>query len=126
MPALSNNYQNCELLNLAYGPNGRGPFVVRQEGSPPGSLTFDQDRYLLRKDGTWVLNLAVFVLPEKEKEQFLFETSAEALDALKGLAGEPMVETGLPKGKSKEEIKAAAQSTITGIWGRMRDAKPAS
>lgn len=124
MPALTNSYHNCELLNLGHGPNGRGPFVIRQEGTPPGSMTFQPDVFLLRKDGAWVLNLAVFALPEKDKEQFLFTTSAEAMVLLDSLTGDPVVEAGLPPGKSLEELKAAAQATITGLWCRMRDAKP--
>jgi hypothetical protein len=123
MPTISNNYQACELLNLASNAGGRGPFVVRQVGSPPGSVTFEQDRYLLRKDGTWVINLAVFALSEKEKGEFLFPTSAEALSVLNGLSGEPVVQTRLPEGKSREELKAAAQNTLTGIWGQMHSAK---
>jgi hypothetical protein len=124
MPTITNNYQNCQLLNLGYGPKGRGPFIVRQDGSPPGSLTFEQDRFLLRKDGTWVLNLAVFALSEKEKESFFYETSADALNVLNSLSGDPVVQAGLPAGKSREELKAAAQTTATGLWGRIRDAKP--
>jgi hypothetical protein len=126
MAALTNSYHNCELLNLGSGPNGRGPFIIRQEGTPPGSMTFQPDRFLLRKDGAWVLNLAVFALPEKDKEQFLFTTSAEAMTLLDGLKGDPVVEAGLPPGKSVEELKTAAQSTISGLWGSMRNAKPAS
>jgi hypothetical protein len=124
MATISNDYQRCELLNLGYGPNGRGPFIVRQDGSPPGSMTFENDRFLLRKDGTWVINLNVFALAEKEKEDFLFESSGAALSVLNALAGEPIVQSKLPEGKSKEELKAAAQNTATGIWGRIRSAKP--
>ena len=124
MAALTNSYHNCELLNLGHGPNGRGPFIIRQEGTPPGSMIFQPDRFLLRKDGAWVLNLAVFALPEKDKQQFLFTTSAEAMVLLDSLSGEPVVEAALPPGKSVEELKTAAQSTITGLWGRMREAKP--
>jgi len=126
MAALTNHYQNCQLLNLGLGPKGRGPFVVRQEGTPPGSATFEVDSYLLRKDGTWVINLAVFALPDKEKEQFFFPTSGEAIQLLDRLTGEPRVESDLPKGKSVAELKSAAQATISGLWGRIRDAKPAS
>ncbi|HSI65418.1 MAG TPA: hypothetical protein VLE43_19990 [Candidatus Saccharimonadia bacterium] len=123
MATLTNSYQNCELLNLRYGSGGRGPFIVRQDGTPPGSVTFQQERFLLRKDGTWVISLAVYPLSEKEKEQFLFESSAEAMQLLEELRGEPLVEAGLPKGISVEQLKAAAQSTITGIWARMQNAK---
>lgn len=123
MPTISNSYHQCELLNLGYGPNQRGPFLIRQTGSPPGSMTLKQDRFLLRKDGTWVINLAVFVLSEAEKEQFLYNDAAEAVMLLDGLSGDPVIEADLPSGKSIEELTAAAQTTITGLWGRIQNAK---
>jgi hypothetical protein len=123
MATITNHYQNCELLNLKYGPGGRGPFIVRQEGTPPGSTTFQPERFLLRKDGVWVLNLAVFALTEKEKEQFVFESSAEAMQLLDELRGEPIVESALPAGSSIEQLKSAAQSSISGLWARMQNAK---
>jgi hypothetical protein len=123
MATLTNSYQNCELLNLKYGSGGRGPFIVRQEGTAPGSMTFQTERFLLRKDGTWVINLAVFTLSDKDKEQFLFESTAEAMQLLEELRGEPNVEAALPAGASVEQLKAAAQSTISGIWARMQGAK---
>ena len=124
MPALTNNYQSCELLNLGYGPGGRGPFLIRQEGSAPGSTTFQQERFLLRKDGTWVINLAVFTLSEKEQAQFLYDSSADALSVLDSLRGDPVVESAIPEGKSMEELRAAAQTTISGLWGRIQNANP--
>lgn len=124
MATLTNNYNNCQLLNLGYAPGGRGPFIVRQEASVPGSMTFDREAFLLRKDGTWVLNLAVFVLPDKDKEQFFFGSTAEVMELLQGLVGDAKFEAGLPAGKSVAELKTAAQSTLTGLWGKIREAKP--
>lgn len=124
MPTLSNSYHQVQLLNLGYAPGGRGPFIVRQEASPPGSMTMEQVRFLLRKDGTWVHNLAVFALSEKEKEQFLYSTSGEAVAMLNGLVGDPVVDTSLPEGTSVEQLKAAAQSTLTGIWGKISRGRP--
>lgn len=124
MATITNNYNHCQLLNLGSGPKGRGPFVVRQEGSAPGNMALQQETFLLRKDGTWVLNLAVFPLSEKEKEQFIYQTSAEAIQLLDGLVGEPLVESALPQGTSIEQLRSAAQATITGLWGRIREAKP--
>ena len=123
MPTLTNHFRSCDLLNLGYGPGGRGPFVVRQEGSAPGSMTLRQERFLLRKDGTWVINLAVFALSEKDKEQFLFATSAEAMTLLGELSGIPVVDDTLPSDRSPEDLAAAAETTLTGIWGRVRGAK---
>ena len=126
MSKITNSSEHCELLNLGTGPNGRGPFLLRQEGYPPGSTTFNVDRYLLRHDGTWVLNLAVFPLPDAEKEKFFFQTSADAMKVLDGLAGEPVVEAGLPPDISRAALTAAAESTISGLWGRIRAARPSS
>ncbi len=123
MSKLSNRYQKCKMLNLGYGPQGRGPFVIRQDGHVPDSITLREERFLLRKDGTWVLNLAVFAMPEKDREQFLYDTSAEVLELLSRLTGEPVIEADLPPGKSVEELRAAAENTITGLWGRIRQAK---
>jgi hypothetical protein len=123
MKKLSNRYEQCELLNLGYGPKGRGPFVVRQDGYPPGSTTLKADRFLLRKDGTWVLNLAVFALPEEEKEKFIYESRADAVKALQALKGDPVIEENLPAGRGLEDLKAAAQGTLTGLWGRIQSAK---
>ena len=123
MATLTNHYQNCELLNLGYGPGGRGPFVVRQEGYPAGSATFQADRYLLRKDGTWVLHLCVFVLNEAQQKDYLFDTSAEALTLLDSLSGDPKIESTFPEGKTVDQLKAAAQTTLTGIGAKIRDAK---
>jgi hypothetical protein len=126
MPTLTNNFARCEMLNLGYGPGGRGPFVVRQDGSAPGSMTLKQDRFLLRKDGTWVLSLAVYALPESEKEQFLYSTTADVIKMLDGLGGTPVVDDSLPAGRSLEELGAAAEATLSGIWGRIRSAKAES
>jgi len=125
MPKLSNDYKQCTLLNLGYGSGGRGPYVIRQDAYPPGSVSFRDERFLLRKDGTWVLSLAVYALPEDGKEKFLFDKSAEAIELL-GHLGELVVEDSLPPNKSVKELQAAAESTITGIWSRIRNAKTAS
>lgn len=119
MATLTNSYHNCEILNLGYGPGGRGPFIVRQEASAPGSMTLQQDRFLLRKDGTWVLNIAVFALSEKEKEDFLYENTGVIVALLSELVGDPVVDTSLPEGTSLEQLKATAQTTFTGLWGKI-------
>jgi hypothetical protein len=32
MRTLTNDYRDCELINLGFGPNGRGPYFIRQDG----------------------------------------------------------------------------------------------
>src|SRR6266481_3482922 len=104
MRTLTNDYNDCELLNLGYNTNGHGPYVVR-------------------KDGTWVLNVTVLTLPEKEQEQFIFQNAAELYATVEDLGGKPVVEDALPVGKSRAELDAAIETTISKVWSRINEAR---
>jgi hypothetical protein len=124
MRALTNNLADCELVNLETGKNRRGPYVVRQDGIAPRSSDIKSYRFLLRKDGTWVNNLAVFVLPEAEQEaQFMFDNIAEIYALVNRLGGMPRAEAALPAGKSPSELLAAAESTTSRVWNRIQRAR---
>jgi hypothetical protein len=124
MPAIANYPDRCELLNLGYGPGGKGPYVLRQEGNVPGSMDLRQNTYLLRKDGVWVLNYAIFALPEAEQEVALYPTLAEAMTMLTGLAGgEPVIDSALPEGRTLEQLQAATEGTANRLLTRLRQAK---
>jgi len=126
MRTLTNNLADCELLNLETGKNRRGPYVVRQDGVAPSSADLRSYRFLLRRDGTWVNNLAVFVLPEAEQEaQFTFETIADVYALANALGGRPRAEAALPEGKSEEELLAAAKATTSRVWSRIQNARGA-
>ena len=88
-------------------------------------MTLQQDPYLLRKDGTWVLNLVVFSLPEKDiRENFIYRDIPELFSVLEDLGSKPlMVEDKLPAGKSRAEILAALQTNASTLLSRIRDAK---
>ena len=49
MAALSNDPARCELMNLGYEAQGHGPYLVRQEGYPPGSSDFRPQHFLLQR-----------------------------------------------------------------------------
>jgi hypothetical protein len=120
---ITNACQDCELVNLGYNKEGRGPYILRQDGVPPDSMNARAYRFLLRKDLTWVINLAVFALPEKELEKFIFQDAAELYAAVEKLAGKPVVEDALPPGKSREELSVAIETTAFKLWSRIRDAR---
>jgi hypothetical protein len=124
MPAISNDYTRCQMLNLASGPHGRGPFVIRQEGSPPDSTTLQQDPFLLRDDGVWVINLTVFSLKEEEQKRFIYPTSVDVIKALDSLHGDPVVEAKLPEGVSKAQLLAALETTASRLLHGLKNAKP--
>jgi hypothetical protein len=123
MRTLTNDYNDCELLNLGYNRNGHGPYVVRQDGVAPESLRTQEDRFYLRKDGTWVLNVTALTLPEKEQEQFIFENAAELYATVQDLGGKPVVEDTLPPGKSRAELDATIETSISKLWGRINEAR---
>jgi hypothetical protein len=124
MPAIANYPDRCELLNLGYGPEGKGPYVLRQEGNVPGSMDLRQNAYLLRKDGVWVLNFAVFALTEAEQEVVLYPTLREAMTMLTGLSGgEPVIDSALPEGRTLEQLQAATEGTANRLLARLRQAK---
>jgi len=124
MPAIANYPDRCELLNLGYGPEGKGPYVLRQEGNVPGSMDLRQNTYFLRKDGVWVLNLAILAMSESEQEVVLYHTLAEAMKMLTGLSGgEPVIESALPAGRTLEELQAATEGTANRLLTRLRQAK---
>lgn len=124
MPAIANYPDRCELLNLGYGPQGKGPYVLRQLGNPPGSLDLRQNTYLLRKDGVWVINVAIFALPEAEQEVVIYPTIAEAMTRMTSLSGgEPVIDSALPPGRTLEEMQAATESTASRLISHLRQAQ---
>lgn len=123
MPTISNDYTRCQMLNLGSAPGGRGPFVIRQEGSPPESTNLQQDPYLLRDDGVWVLNLIVFSLKEEDQKRFYYPTSVDVLKALDTLQGDAKVEAKLPDGVSRAELLAAAEATASRLLRGLQNAK---
>ena len=124
MATISNDYTRCQMLNLASAPGGRGPFVIRQEGCPPESTSLQQDPFLLRDDGVWVLNLTVFSLKEEEQQRFIYSSSGDVLKALESLHGDAKVEAKLPEGVSKAELLAAAESTASRLLRGLKTAQP--
>jgi hypothetical protein len=121
MPALSNDPARCEVMNLGWGPQGHGPYLVRQEGYEPGSSTFKPQRFILQKDGRWLLNLAFVMLPEAEQEAQLFHHLTDVLVFLDALSDKPVqaADDSLP-GPSAEEIMAHFEQCTHRILRGMR------
>jgi hypothetical protein len=125
MPAISNDIQRCEVMNLAWAANGHGPYLIRQEGYPPGSTDFKPQRYLLQKDGRWLLNLAFVLLPEDEQEAQLFHSLKEVLTLLDQLASKSVrADSTLPQGVTAEEIMMQFERCTHRILRGLRSCTP--
>ena len=111
MPLLCNDAARCEVMNLAWAPGGHGPYLVRQEGYLPDSNDFRPQRFLLQKDGRWLLNLAFVMLPEAAQEAQLFHSLTEVINLLDDIASEPVeADASLPDNLSEAEILAHFES----------------
>ncbi|WP_395716511.1 hypothetical protein [Prosthecobacter sp.] len=121
MPALSNDAARCEVMNLAWAPGGHGPYLVRQEGYLPDSTDFRPQRFLLQKDGRWLLNLAFVMLPEAEQEAQLFHSLTDVLVLLDQIAGQPArVDATLPPETNADEVMAHFEQCTRRILRGMR------
>ncbi len=120
MPALTNDPSRCELLNLGWGPGGHGPYLVRQEGHAPGGKS-RTERFILQKDGRWLINLAFVMLPEAEQEKQLFHSPAEVVQYFEDLHVKPVrADTAVPSGVSSDELMAHFENCANRILRGMR------
>jgi hypothetical protein len=88
--ALTNDYNDCRLIMLdANDP--RSPLVLVQEGYAPSDPSFRMRMFYLQHDGFWIDEIAHSTLPDTEAGDIVFETSEEALQALSGLFGKPLI-----------------------------------
>jgi hypothetical protein len=88
--ALTNDYNDCKLIKLD-PDDPTSPVVVVQEGYAPSDPHFRMRMFYLQRDGMWIDEIAHSTLPDAEAGDIVFETSAEALEALSGLFGKPHV-----------------------------------
>ena len=127
MPAISHSVNQFKLLNLGYLRGGKGPYVIRQDGHKPGSMTMEQQRFYLLEDGSWMLNYAFFLLPEEEQEKHLFGSLQEVFAAIDDLAGKKLVVNDqLPEGATKEKILASMRNISNRLSSRLYEAKAGS
>ena len=88
--ALTNDYNACKLIMLeANDPTS--PLVVTQEGYAPSDPNFRKRVFYLQRDGMWIDEIAHSTLPHTEAGDIVFETSAEAIEALSTLFGKPLI-----------------------------------
>jgi len=87
---LTNDYKDFKLIKLdANDP--KSPLVVTQEGYAPSDPNCRMRLFYLQHDGFWIDEIARSTRPDSEAADVVFESPAEALKALSGLLGRPLV-----------------------------------
>ena len=102
---LTNAYQDVQMFNLGLNEGGKGPYLVRQVGYPPGSREMKVDPYILQNDGVWLISYHFATLDPAEQARRLFQSRRELIKLLEAL-GSREVEciSTLPEGLSNDEI----------------------
>ncbi len=88
--ALTNDYNDCKLIKLD-SDDPKSPLVVMQEGYSPSDPNCRMRMFYLQHDGFWIDEIARSTRPDTEAGDVVFETSADALRAMSGLLGKPLI-----------------------------------
>ena len=88
--ALTNDPNDCKLIKLDSN-DPKSPLVVMQEGYAPGDSTARMRLFYLQHDGFWIDEIARSTRPDSEAGDVVFESTSEAVKALTGLIGKPLV-----------------------------------
>ena len=102
---ITNAYQDIQLFDLGLNENGKGPYLVRQVGYPPGSTEMKVDPYILQNDGVWIISYHFATLPPAEQTKRLFQSRRELIKLLEKIGAHEVecIDT-LPEGLSSDEV----------------------
>lgn len=124
---LTNDYRDCQLIKLdADDPSS--PLVVMQEGYAPQDPNCRMRLFYLQRDGFWIDEIARSTRPDSEAGDVVFDTATDALKALSGLLGKPLVrELPVTEGDVQNYMArvrgGAPQELLKGFLARYRAAK---
>lgn len=88
--ALTNDANDCKLIKLD-PEDPTSAFVVLQEGYVRSDPTCKMRVFYLQRDGAWIEEVARSTRPEDEIGDIVFDQSAEAIQTLSQLSGDPVV-----------------------------------
>ena len=127
MKKLTNSYRDMEMINLSWGPGGKGPYLVRQLAYAPSDQTFTDQPFILQNDGTWILSYHLACLPEAEQESRLFPSIEEMTAVIDEIGSkDPVVIDCLPEGVTNEEALGRFKASAARVFQRMKTAKAES
>jgi hypothetical protein len=86
---ITNRLADCELFDLSKlmgSKDGRGPFLLVQEGCDPGDPRMRECSFVLTHRGTWLHYYLYLALPESVRRRCaLFERANEAMQRVESL-----------------------------------------
>ena len=88
---ISNQYTDCEVLNLDLSDPKGGPFIVTQNGADAEDPRQRVEMFLLRQDGTWVEFATHALMPENERVSVLFRSLGDVMQLMQKLPARPVI-----------------------------------
>ena len=91
MRTLTNDYHDCQVLDLGTG-GGHGPYLVTQTGVSPDDLVPKTRLFILRPDGNWVaFNAYASQNKPEAMDELVFNSLAKVMEKFANLRGRPRV-----------------------------------
>ncbi|MCI0537475.1 MAG: hypothetical protein L0Z50_19845 [Verrucomicrobiales bacterium] len=94
--SITNRYQDFQVLNLCqlvHHVEGRGPYMVTQDGCDPDDPAMRKCSFVLTKRGTWLHFYLYLALPESVRQKIAhFEVVTEVLQRADSLPPKVIVE----------------------------------
>ena len=125
--AITNSYRDFHVLNLSqlvHHVEGRGPFMVTQDGCDPGDPTMRFCSFVLTRRGTWLHFYLYLALPESVRQHCAhFGTIAEVLERADSLPGKVIVENAASLQELIHEAgfePDAADATGQALWRELK------
>ncbi len=92
---ITNSYQDFQLLELSkllHRTEGRGPFMVVQEGCAPDDSSSRHCSFVLTHRGTWLHYYLYLALPEAVRRVAMFDTVADVFARAEAMPARVKVE----------------------------------
>jgi hypothetical protein len=89
--SLSNNYIDCQILNLDATDPRHGPFVVTQDSVDSDDPQQRTNMYLLRRDGSWVEYTTYALMAESERVPVAFDSMGDITRLMQDLPSKPNI-----------------------------------
>jgi hypothetical protein len=93
---ITNSFQNFHVHNLSqlvHRVEGRGPFIVTQDGAAPDDPKMRPCAFVLTRRGTWLHFYLYLTLPENVRAACAhFDSIADVMTLAEKLSGKPIVE----------------------------------
>lgn len=114
MRSITNNYLDCEVIDLDPSPGTQGPFIVIQKGINPNENDLTELMYVLKRDGNWIdINYYLAQSDPALFEEVVFDSLEQIIRLFDELPPEPrIISAEIDRAKLKEWLNLNSANAI--------------